>query len=201
MVLLMDIEFLGPYTLTGKDSFFRSPVINSNGIYLYTIPWNKEFLTYYVGETGRDFWTRFVEHTSHNLSGNYRSFNPDKFAKGEIEYLWGSRSAKDKRERMEKIIEDYPKNATKVFDYLSTYRYFLGELKFPNEEKSNSKGNTRLRRRLEGAIVKTLKMNEEVEKFHFEKGNYTSKMDGEEEINLKITGSSKIIGLPNEIIC
>lgn len=197
----MNIEFLGPYTLTGENSFFRSPAINSNGIYLYTISWKSEFLTYYVGETGRDFWTRFVEHTSHNLSGNYRSFNPDKFAKGEIEYLWGSRSAKDKRERMEEIIEDYPKNATKVFDYLSTYRYFLGELKFPNGEKSNTKENTRLRRRLEGAIVKTLKMNEEVKKFHFEKGNYTSKMDGEEEIKLKISGNKKIIGLPNEIIC
>ena len=84
---------------------------------------------------------------------------------------------------------------------MSAYRYFLGELKCPNEEKSNSKGNTRFRRRLEGAIVKTLKMNEEVKKFHFKKGNYTSKKEGEEEIQLRITGSSKIIGLPNQIIC
>jgi len=201
MVLLMDIEFLGPYTLTGKNSVFKSSIIRSNGIYLHTIPWEEAFLTYYVGETGRNFWIRFVEHTQHNLSGRYESHIPDKFAEGNIEYLWGSRNAKDQRERIEEIFEKFPENAVKVFDYLSTYRYFLGELKFPNEEKTNTKENTRLRRRIEGAIVKNLKMNEEVKKFHFKKGNYTSKMDEEEEIQLKISGNKKIIGLSDEIIC
>ena len=145
----MDIEFLGPYTLTGKDSLFKSPIVYNNGIYLYTIPWDEEFLTYYIGETGRNFWTRFVEHTQHNLSGNYESYIPEKFAQGKIEYLWGSRNAKDQRERIEEIFEQFPENAVKVFEYLKTYRYFLGKLKFPNGGKSNNKPNTRLRRRLE----------------------------------------------------
>ena len=201
MALSMSIKFLGPYTLTGKDSLFKSPIVHSNGIYLTTISWEKSFLTHYVGETGRDFWTRFVEHTQHNLSGNYESYIPEKFAKGKIEYLWGSRNAKDQRERIEEIFEQFPEKAVKVFEYLKTYRYFLGELTFSNDEKSNSKRNTRLRRRMEGAIVKTLKENDEVKEFHFKKGNYTSRKEGEEEIKLSISGNDKIIGLPNEIIC
>ena len=92
-------------------------------------------------------------------------------------------------------------DADPLFEYLKTYRYFLGKLKFPNGEKSNNKANTRLRRRLEGAIVKTLKKNKEVKEFHFKKGNYTSRKEGEEEIKLNIFGHDKIIGLPNAIIC
>ena len=51
---------------------------------------------------------------------NYESYIPEKFAQGKIEYLWGSRNAKDQRERIEEIFEQFPENAVKVFEYLKT---------------------------------------------------------------------------------
>ncbi|MGA7075350.1 MAG: hypothetical protein WBZ42_02215 [Halobacteriota archaeon] len=52
-------------------------------MYLYTVPYGGQYLTYYVGETGRSFKARFAEHTREYVGGLYRVYDPEHFARGE----------------------------------------------------------------------------------------------------------------------
>ncbi len=67
---------------------FAQPEAQQSGIYLWTIPFGEQFLTYYVGETGRSFVARHTEHAQSYLHGLYRVYDPQLFAKGEKVFIW-----------------------------------------------------------------------------------------------------------------
>jgi len=79
-----EVRLHGPYRWYGKkdECLFKASEATKSGIYLWTIPFNRKYLTYYVGETGRSFKARFTEHTRDYLYGLYRVYDPIPFAQG-----------------------------------------------------------------------------------------------------------------------
>jgi hypothetical protein len=67
------LQWCGPYKWYGAvpETLFSRPEIKQPGIYIWTIPYDGQYLTYYVGETGRSFDERFKEHTRDYLCGLY----------------------------------------------------------------------------------------------------------------------------------
>jgi hypothetical protein len=59
---------------------FAQQTAQPPGIYLWTIPFEEQYLTYYVGETGRNFVARHTEHVQCYLHGLYRVYDPQLFA-------------------------------------------------------------------------------------------------------------------------
>lgn len=61
----MIVEFVGPLSWlggTGIPSIFEAEIGKRSGLYLWTVPLDAGELVYYVGETGRSFAQRMLEH-------------------------------------------------------------------------------------------------------------------------------------------
>jgi len=67
------IHWYGPYRLFGttEDSVLTNSHSTEKGIYMWTVPYGKEYLPYWVGETGKSFSSRIRKHTEFFLYGFY----------------------------------------------------------------------------------------------------------------------------------
>ena len=80
------VPFTGPFSWPGAPdapSVFDVEVRRECGIYLFTVPQNEGYLVYYVGETGRSFQVRLLEHYKEHASCMYHLSSPAEFAYGE----------------------------------------------------------------------------------------------------------------------
>jgi len=96
----VEIELFGPYSLIEdkEPSIFSVPLGKQQGIYLWTIPFENKYLTYYVGKTGKSFISRNLEHIRNYYSGKYTLYDPKEFAKGKKIRLWNGMWKKDAKE-------------------------------------------------------------------------------------------------------
>ena len=91
---MVKLNFLGPYSwldMPDAPSLLEAETSRHPGIYLWTIPLAHGHLVYYVGETGRAFRVRMLEHYKEHASGMYHLYDPERFAKGEKIFLWPGR--------------------------------------------------------------------------------------------------------------
>src|SRR5688572_22866992 len=80
------LSWLGPYVFVpqpGFDCVFDRQETNAQGLYLWTIEHDGGYLINYVGETGRDLWTRLVEDVAYSFGGREGIVSdPVKFRQG-----------------------------------------------------------------------------------------------------------------------
>jgi len=144
------MQWYGPYRWYGTEdsSFFTQPIAKKSGIYLWAIPFNNRYLTYYIGETGRSFAERTIEHTRNYLHGLYRVYDPNQFAQGKKKLVWRGmwKPGTKGPHVMLDFLSRYPKLSSVIYEFLGQLRIFLAPIEV---EK-------RIRERIEAAIANSL---------------------------------------------
>lgn len=189
------IRWYGPYKLYGTEdnSIFTTPEAKQPGIYLWTVPFKKQYLTYYVGETGMSFTERFVEHTQSYLDGLYRIYSPSQFADGSKVLVWDGMWKKkySKPARMLEFMNRYLELAPIINAYLERFRIFVAPL---NVEE-------RIRQRIEGAIAsRLLQQPGPIGSFQDSDIRYRPRRNDEEPISVQMVACESILGLCRELL-
>jgi hypothetical protein len=147
----MEIQFHGPLQIISgqEDNVLLSPSGKLNGIYIWAIPFGNKYLPYYIGETGKSFTYRIMEHVKCHLNGFYRIYDPEAFAKGKKELVWGGMWKTDRKspEVMIEYLNNYKQLAALAYAFLKQFRVFLAPL--DSDDK-------RLRQRIEASIAQDL---------------------------------------------
>ncbi len=116
------VQFYGPYRFGGSEaeSVFLVPIGKLKGIYMWAIPFEKQFLVYYVGETGVSFANRLMGHLQSYLHGEYSFFEPKEFAKGNKVQLWKGmwKERKGNPRAIHEFIEHYPKFNQELYAFI-----------------------------------------------------------------------------------
>lgn len=194
MTQILELCWYGPYGLyeTDIDSVFITNLSDQKGIYLWTVPIEKKYLTYYVGETGRSFATRFVEHTKDVLNGFYHIYDPSQFSKGRKTLIWGGMWKPDRKSpsTMLEFLNRYIEMAPQLLEFLRQLRFFLAPT---NAEK-------RIRQRAEAAIAKRLLDQPGlIGGFQDDDIKYWPRRVNEEPILLKMKSFEPVLGLCSEL--
>jgi hypothetical protein len=142
--LVIDID--GPYSFlrgSSNPSIFDSSKSDQVGLYIWTVPFKDSELVYYVGETGRSYRERMWEHLKGYLSGEYGINEPAEMLNGNRVRIWAGvwRGA-----NIQDFLDRYEYFTTKIMELLRLFRIYL----LPVDCDS------RLRKRIEGFIVKSL---------------------------------------------
>lgn len=139
-------DFSGPWSWPGAEqapSLFGAAEAKHPGIYLWTVPLQEGHLVYYVGETGRSFEVRMLEHFKEHCAGLYSLYEPGPFASGRRLRVWPGRyDAKEKRTAAE-CAAGLPALSPTIIAMAALYRFFLAP--FDVER--------RLRQRAEAALA------------------------------------------------
>jgi hypothetical protein len=202
MTIKIEAELLGPFK-SPKKYANRDSIFKESGIYIWTIPWDGRFLTNYVGETGTSFARRLLEHRRWYYTGEYRVYEPNEFLKGNKKIIWGGLWWFKKTIKDEKLLNQIETNIGKgkgkynneIEELVDSFRVFLIPLTYLNGLSPLEKENKRIRRRIEGALVRKLASNPDVFHFHDFTGEFTDKSEDDEEIQLHLKKATQIIGL------
>ncbi len=149
---LLTLECKGPFRWLADDvdteaSIFTTAAGQRCGVYLWTIPHEKRYIVYVVGQTGRPFASRFREHTTAFLAGTYNLLDLPAATRGDRSLTWqGLWFGKASLSRLPALLARGGGHFAEVEATLRTFRVFLIPLD----------GDRRLRERLEAAIMKAL---------------------------------------------
>lgn len=188
-----ELKWRGPFRWYGKDDdvLFGRQEVKRAGIYLWTIPFEKQYLTYYVGETGRSFAVRFTEHTREYLSGLYRLYDPPSFAKGTKVLLWEGMWKPGTRDRMGEFLNQFSKLAPVIHELLRLFRIFIAPLD----------AESRIRQRIEAAVAHRLYQSPGlIGEFQDQDIRYSPRRSDEKPISIKMSLSEPILGLGDELM-
>ena len=193
MIKTLRLTLFGPFRWygTSSDVVFKSELASKKGIYLFTIPYNQSFLTYYVGETGKTFLERLAEHLRSYLTGQYHIYEKDAFVKGEKKLIFeGWLNIKPKEEARNEYFEHCKEYASEMLKFIDAMRLFVIPLKC----------DKRTIQRVEAAIAFHLKhQSAPVGSFQDEGIRYCPKRKDEEPIEVNITNYEIILGLTNQL--
>ena len=185
------IGFEGPFRWFGSgDVLFDQDVASSPGLYLFTVPHDSGYLTYYVGETGRSFGERLKEHSRDYLSGMYRIFDPAQFATGKKVLIWDAMWRRGEERRLGEFVSRLPELSVAAGQLLDCMRLFVGPLDAPQ----------RMRRRIEAALAKHLyEQPGIVGVFQDEDIAYKGRLPDEDPLTVHFCASAEILGLAESI--
>jgi len=187
----IDLNFVGPFTLIdGKACVFHSAFAASPGIYLWTIKQDDDntHLIHYVGETV-SLGKRHREHLIQILGLNYGIFDPEKARQGVSELLWNG-LWRDKTVSGPLIqLEAYRRIHEDVLRYLSILNVFFAELK----------GDSNLRKHVEGCIGWHLRNNHPEHKALYPNDNHVGTRKDKNNGTLRILVPETIRGLDEAI--
>ena len=192
---VVEIQWYGPFGFIGRkeESVLTNSISNHTGVYLWTIPFQNQYLTYYVGETGTSFAIRHNQHLESYLTGLYRVYDPEAFLKGKRVLIWGGlwkperKNAKTKKEFVDRKEELAPK----ISELISQFRLFLAPID----------GDRRIRQRVEAAIAsKLLEQSGVIGEFQDDDIRYWPRRLDEQEMRVKMKFPKPIMGLPEELV-
>lgn len=189
-----ELEWCGPYKWYGTedDCIFTRSEAKESGIYLWTIPFKKQHLTYYVGETGKSFASRHTWHARNYMHGLYRVYDPDQFGKGMKILVWGGMWKPGKRDPrfMLEFLNRYSKFSSVIYEFLGKLRIFLAPLD----------ADRRVRKRIEAAIATPLREQPGLIG-EFQNGDirYHPRRTDEDPISVKMKAFEDILGLSAEL--
>ncbi len=191
----LKINWYGPYSFVKSEdeNVFTCSMGDKKGVYLFTIPFEGKYLVYYVGETGTSFVMRLLQHVQSYLNGFYRVFDPEEFAKGRKNLLWGGMWKTDRREP--KLICDFIKMnaelAPKILKFIEQFRIFLAPI---NEEK-------RIIERVEAEIARSMNQQEGIVGCFQDKDiRYRPTRPDEQQFRVVMAFSQQIMGLNKELV-
>jgi len=191
----LEIQLYGPYRCFGNkdESVFHVPISTRKGVYFWTIPFENQYLTYYIGETGNSFVYRTMEHIQCYLRGFYRVYDPNEFAKGKKVLIWGGMWKPDRKGLDVKLefIDRYPALSRQIYEYLAQFRLFLAPID----------RDRRTRQRIEAAIAtKMLGRPGVIGNFQDDDIRYWPRRSEEQPIYVKMKPSELIMGLNEELV-
>jgi hypothetical protein len=194
------LNCFGPFRFVGDEdeNIFTSKTRTGQkrGVYLLTVPLDGKYLVYYVGETGNSFSERLLQHVRCYLDGYYRLYNPEKFAIGDKELIWGGmwkRERKDPR-FISEFIESYSILTPKIAKFISQFCIFVIPLEV------DKRLDKRLGERVEATIKRILLEQEgKVGEFQDRDIRYRPKRPKEQPLSVILKFSKPIMGLVEEI--
>jgi hypothetical protein len=188
------VEFKGPFSWasSGGVPYIAETKIGQeeSGVYLWTVQLDEGELMYYVGQTGRVFEKRMLEHFRQHMSGGYHLYEPEEFSQDRKVLLWPGRYGPDREPSVSLFIEHFPELASAIGDLARLYRFYLAPLEC----------SKRLRERIEAAIADHLYAQPGiVGEFQDQGITYRPRWDSEEPIQAVIRCGDKLIGLPKSL--
>lgn len=186
----MIVEFVGPLSWsggTGIPSIFEAEIGKRFGLYLWTVPLDAGELVYYVGETGRSFAQRMLEHFKEHASGGYHIYEPQEFSRGRKVALWYGLYGPDREKSLLEFIHRYRQLAPAIADLTELYRFYVAPLQC---EK-------RVRERIEAALAKHLyEQPGMVGEFQDRGIMYRGRNSAEEAVQVSVQCTAHLIGVP-----
>ncbi len=189
----LEVGFRGPFTwCDGDASIFTTELGERSGVYLWTVEYYLGGdLVYYVGETGRRFSTRMLEHFREHMSGGYHLYEPDRFRRGDKVMLWPGRYDSGSRTTVGEFLERFGGLGGAIEELARMYRFWLAPLDVER----------RLRERIEAAIAGYLYRQPGVVGEFQDKGiRYRGRREGEEGIEVVLEAEGEILGLPGVLM-
>ncbi len=188
------VKFSGPFSWSGLDGapcIFDTPLARHRGVYLWTVPQGDSELVYYVGETGRDFATRMLEHFREHCSGGYHLYSPEAFGRGVKISLWPGRYNPEVRPSVADFMRRVPELWPAILELATLYRFFLAPLDCER----------RLRERVEAAIAHHLRTQPGVVGGFQDQGiRYSPRRDDEPPVVASLRCLRALLGLPGELL-
>lgn len=191
---LISLMWHGPFSFFGdqEKNIFTCTVGKKKGVYLFTIPFESSYLVYYVGETGKDFATRLLQHIQSYLNGFYRVFDPDEFVKGNKVLIWGGMWKVDRREQKNicDFLERQSELNPKIIRFIEQFKVFLAPIEC----------DKRTRERIESKIALTLKEQEGIiSSFQDQDIRYRPSRKDESPFRVSMSFFELILGLSKEL--
>lgn len=191
---VITLDWNGPYNWHGSDGkcLFERQEAKLPGIYIWTIPYQDSYLTYYVGETKRSFAVRFEEHTKEYIAGIYPTYEPQLFLQGNKTMVWDGMWEKSKRHLMGQFLSKHLLELAPItLEFLGLFQLFL----------ITYDGEKRMLERIESAIAVHLYKQPGIVGSFQDKGiRYKPRSEGEEPINIEFKKPLPILGIPEELI-
>ena len=121
------VNWSGPFQLTrsGPTSLLASPEALKHGIYIWTILLRGVHWTYYVGETGKSFLERHLEHIGLYYEGQNRIYEPGALARGKKRIVWDWAMGPSNSRRRAAFRKQFARWAPSVQRFLASLNVFL----------------------------------------------------------------------------
>lgn len=115
------LNWVGPYVFVPQPGFecvFERPETSGPGLYLWAIEYDGGYLVNYVGETGRDLWSRLAENVAYSFGGREGVISdPEQFRQGRPVPLATYSFAE--------FLADYPRLSAAIYEVYRSYRVFI----------------------------------------------------------------------------
>jgi hypothetical protein len=188
------VSFAGPFSWPGTPdapSIFDAEEGRQFGIYLWTVPLQEGHRIYYVGETGRNFATRLLEHYKEHAAAMYHVYSPAEFARGEKVALWPGCFDTANRKSAKECILNYSQLCKQIGELTFIIRFFLAPLSCEG----------RIRQRVEAAMANTIQATPGIIGAFPNQGiRYEPRKDEEQPIECLITSPVSLLGLPERLL-
>jgi len=185
------LDFTGPFSWCGAGGtrcVVGAPKADRPGIYLWTVEHPQGDLVLYVGETGRNFRVRILEHLRDQLAGVYAIYDPAALRLGTRRAIWKGVIGRDREpgglsEYAHRLLELAPSVAALV----QLYRFHLA----PTTCES------RIRRRVEAALASDVRSRAGIVGAFIEDGvRYEPRLPDEAALVISCSSKSPVQGLP-----
>jgi hypothetical protein len=144
-------------------------------------------LVYYVGETGRAFSVRMLEHLKEHLAGFYHVFDPVALVLAEKKELWPGLYNHDRARLLPELLLRFEALAPSIAQLVDVYRFHLAPTDF----------DERLRQRIEAALSRHLfEQPAPAGQFQDRGVRYRPRRVLEPPVRVQITSSRPLVGLP-----
>ena len=137
------LDWAGPFVFVPQSGFecvFDRPGTSGPGLYLWTIEYDGGYLVNYVGETGRDLWSRLAEGVAYSFGGREGVISdPEQFRRGRPVPLATYSFAE--------FLADYPRLSVAIHGVYRSYRVFIAPVQLAES----------VRRFAEAGIIRSLR--------------------------------------------
>jgi hypothetical protein len=187
------LTWLGPYRLCGNSEpvLFDCDAGAQHGLYLWGVTHRDGFLANYVGETGRSFKQRHLEHVQWWLSGFYPVYDADLFRQGVRRCVWEGIGDSSAPGKLSGLISNHTAAAVNIGKFLSALQIMIAPFD----------GDKATRHYVEGAVYRTLKSCDRplVRDFLDASSRYWCRPPTELPVVFTISPHGAIQGLSNEL--
>jgi hypothetical protein len=129
-MLHSNLRFEGPFSWRRDGPakcIFDAPQGRLSGIYLWTFSTSEGRFAYYVGETGRSFASRHMEHLREHMAGFYHLLDYKALQKGQKVVVWNGRYGIKTRESIHSLFARWRELSPFIEEQTKFMEFFLAE--------------------------------------------------------------------------
>ncbi len=188
----LELRWSGPWSWDSPNSVFEQPAAAHPGLYLWGVPQADGLLAYYVGETVEPRY-RLAQHRDAYRAGEYRLYDPESFAAGRLEVVWGGTWGPEERPGRGTAEEFRRRHAelNPIVDAMLNRTHVL---------IAPFNGDTRTRKRIEAAFARHLQHQPPpVGSFQEPDIYYADRRSDEEPVRVHFTYEVSVQGAPTTL--